>query len=138
MEILFTLNNYIQYVYYFIGAILFVLLLKLLKELSVLGKTLQVINDGAVCINEQTDEIKTKIEKIQYTLDHSVPFFAFLFFILLVLISSIQDYRNTRYRKRNIVKSSYKEYGNLKRRFHYRPSAGAKKELLSAIMTKRG
>lgn len=137
MKYLLLVNEYIKYAYYLLGLILFITLIKLLVTIKPLKKTIEEIvtlsNDTKIKI----DEINKKIEKVQYTIDNSLPLFQFLLFIIIVIIAAIKDYSNTKASKRSLIKSSYKQYGDMKKKFNFKGNKKGRKEFINHLKATR-
>lgn len=133
MEVLYTINEYIKYAYYLLALVIIVLFVLVIKQLIPLSKTLEYISNELDDINSNAKDIEIKINKIKYTLEHSVPFFAFLLFIIIVIISAIRDYFNTKHSKRSITKSLTKEYGIVNLKFNPKKTRKYRKEFVSQM-----
>lgn len=133
MEVLYTINEYIKYAYYLLALVVLVLFVLVIRQLIPLSKTLDYINNEIDDINSNVEEIQMKVNKIKYTLEHSVPFFAFLLFIIIVIISAIRDYFNTKHSKRSITKSLTKEYGIVNLKFNPKKTRKYRKEFVSQM-----
>ena len=127
------INSYIKYAYYLVGVIIFICLIALIKATKPLIKTINEVSDGINDIQKQTEEIKEKIEKIKYTMENSVPLFAFMFFILIVIVSAIKDFRQTKFSKRSIVKSTVKQYAVMNKKFNPKRTKKYRKAFISEI-----
>lgn len=133
MEMLILINTYIKYAYYLLGIIIFICLIALIKAIKPLIKTIGEISDVLNNIKAETEEIKVKIEKIKYTIENSVPLFAFLFFMLIVLVSAIKDFRDTRLTKRSIVKSTVKQYNVMNKKFNPKRTKKYRKAFINEL-----
>lgn len=133
MNILLLINSYIKYVYLLLAIIIIVCFILLGDAIKPLEKTINEITTSTGEIKKGIEEINQKVAKIQYTIDHSLPLFAFLFFILIVLISAIKDYRNTKFTKKNIVKSTVKQYNIMNLKFKPGKTRKYRKAFISDI-----
>lgn len=110
MSILLLINSYIKYVYYLLVFVLFICFIILIKNVKPLTKTIEELNASTDKVKQGVSDINEKINKIEYTLEHSVPLFVFIFFAFIVIIAAIKDYRNTKITKRSFAKSTIKGY----------------------------
>lgn len=131
MEALLFINAYIKYIYFVLIVTIIILIIKMIKELKPVAETIKHINGTIQDINENIEEINIKVNKIKYTLEHSIPFFAFLFFIIIVIISTLQDYFNTKKNKRNFTKSAVRQYGIMNLKFNPKKVRKNRKEFVS-------
>lgn len=134
MNILLMINMYIKYVYYLLGLILFVTLIVLFKNIKYLGKTIEQINETTSCVKQGINDANDKIDKIKYTLEHSVPLFAFMFFVLIVLIAAIKDYRNTKSTKRSFTKSTIKEYKTISNKYKLKHTRNYSRKFIKGLI----
>ncbi|MDO5440628.1 MAG: hypothetical protein Q4F12_03735 [Erysipelotrichaceae bacterium] len=117
MNTLVIINSYIKYVYYLLALIILITLIVLIVTIKPLVKTINEITTTTGDIKQGINDINEKVAKIKYTIDNSLPLFGFLFFILIVIVSAIKDYRNTKLTRRSIVKSTVKQYGIMNTKF---------------------
>lgn len=133
MEILTIINSYIKYVYYILIIVIIVYLIKLFKVIRPVIKNIKRFDIKSRNIQEGVKDINIKKEKIQYTIDNSLPLFGFLFFAIVVVTAAIDDYRNTKISKRSFVKSTIKEYNVMNSKYKFNRSKKYRKVFLSNI-----
>lgn len=133
MTMLTIINSYIKYLYYLLVLIVFICLIALGKALKPLSKTIEELVVKTNSINEGINDINKKVEKIKYTLENSLPLFGFILFAIIVIIAAIKDYHNTKLTKKNIVKSTVKQYNHMNLKFNPKRTKRYRKAFISEI-----
>lgn len=133
MNTLLLINSYIKYVYYLLILVILVFLIILINTIKPLVKTINEITTTTGEIKQGIEEINEKVAKIKYTIDNSLPLFGFLFFVLIVIVSAIKDYRNTRLTRRSLVKSTVKQYGIMNNKFKPNRTKKYRKAFISEL-----
>lgn len=134
MDALVLINLYIKYVYYLLGLILLICLIVLAKNINLLTKTAKTLNVATDGVKQGIDEINEKLDKVQYTLEHSVPLFAFMFIAFIVIKAAIKDCRNSKFTNRNFVKSTVEEYRTISRKNKFKYARKYSTKFISKII----
>lgn len=118
METVKLINTYINYLIYLLIIIVIACLIALIINLKPLFKTLNAIQNKTKEISKNVENTTLKLNKIEETVNESLPLFGLGLFIYVLISSIIKDYRNTKINKRSILKSAIKEYGIVNRKFN--------------------
>lgn len=134
MSTLVLINSYIKYAYYLLGLIFVICFIVLMKNAKFLAKAIEEINNSTSNVKQDINEINEKIDKIKYTLEHSVPLFAFIFFAIIVIKAAIKDYRNTKLSRRNFAKSTIKEYKAISSKYKLKHAKNFSRKFIKEII----
>lgn len=133
MNILSLINSYIKYVYILLVVIILLCIIVLFSNLAKMSKDLVHINKTKESIDNASNIINEKLDKVQYTIDYSLPLFGVILFVYLIIRNTIKDYKHTIKGKRNIAKSTLRQYRKLNKVYKFSSFTNNASKVISEI-----